>query len=73
LTSQSNPPGPHRLCNIFEGLRSHIVEGDIDLAADLPIGVIRYADPSRFGNALKAGSNIDPVAEDVVVIDDDVT
>jgi hypothetical protein len=73
LTSQPNPPRPHRLSNILEGLRSHIITGNLYLAPDLPIGVIRHADPARFGDSLKAGSNVDAIAEDVVVIENDIT
>jgi hypothetical protein len=73
LTSQKYPPRPHRLSNIFEGLRSHVITGNLDLAPDLPIGIIGHADPARFGDALKAGSNVDSIAEDVVVIENDVT
>jgi hypothetical protein len=73
LTSQPNPPGPHGLSNIFEGLLSHVVPGNLDLTPDLPIGIIGNADPARFGDALKAGSNIDPIAEDIVVFNDNIT
>jgi hypothetical protein len=73
LTSQPNPPRPHRLSNILEGLRSQIITGNLDLAPDLPIGIIGNADPARFSDALKAGSNVDAIAEDVVVIENDVT
>ena len=72
MICQLNPPGLHRLDNILEGLWSHIVTDNVDLAPDLPKGIIRHADPARFGDALKAGSNVDAISEDVVVIDDDV-
>jgi len=73
LTSQPNPPRQHRLSNIFEGLLSHIITGNLDLAPDLPIRIIGHADPARFGDALKAGSNVYAITEDVVVIENDVT
>ena len=72
MICQLNPPRLHRLDNILEGLRSHIITDNVDLAPDLPKGIIRHADSARFGDALKAGSNVDAVAEDVVVIDDDI-
>ena len=68
----SNPPRPHRLSDVLEGLRSHIITGNLDLAPNLPIGVVRQADASRLGNALKPRGDIDAVAEDVVIINDDV-
>jgi hypothetical protein len=42
-------------------------------APDLPIGIVRHADPARLGDALKAGDNVDAITEDVVVIENDVT
>jgi hypothetical protein len=35
----------HRLGDVLQ-LRPHVGEADIDLAADLPLRVIRYADPA---------------------------
>jgi hypothetical protein len=72
LTSRPYPPRPHRLGNILEGLRSHIITGNLDLAPNLPIGIIGHEDAARFGDALKAGGNVDAIAEDVVVIENDV-
>src|SRR5204863_2066552 len=48
------------------------ITDNLYLAADLPVGVIGHADTARICDAFKAGSNVDTVAEDVVVIDDDV-
>ena len=73
MTSQPNPPRPHRFSNIFEGLLSHIITGDLNFAPDLSIGIIGHADPARVSDALKAGSNVDAIPEDVVVIENDVT
>jgi hypothetical protein len=73
LTSQPYPPRSHRLSYISKGLLSHIITGDLDLASNLPIGIIGHADPARFGDAFKAGSNIDAVAEDIIIIKNDVT
>jgi hypothetical protein len=57
---QLTSPGPHRLGNVLEGLRSDVVEGEIDLAPDLPIGVIGQTDPAGLGNALEAGGVLTP-------------
>ena len=45
---------------------------DINLLADLPIGVVGDADAARLGNAFERERDVDAVAEDVVVVDDDV-
>src|ERR1043166_9625745 len=66
------PPDPHRLGDVLQRLEPEGVARDIDLAADLPIGVIGDADPAGLCNALESRGNIDAIAEDVVVIDDDV-
>ena len=72
-TTKPNPPCPHRLGNVLEGLRPKVVAGNLDLAPDLPIGVIRHANSARLGDAFKPRGNIDAVTEDVVVIKNDVT
>ena len=56
----------------FEGLRPKIVPTDIDLAANLPIGIVGDADTARLGDALEPRGDVDAVAEDIVVVDDDV-
>src|SRR5271156_788231 len=72
LTRQQNPPRLHRLGNILEGLRSHIITDDLDLTPDLPVGVVGHAYPARFGDPFKAGGNIDPIAVNVALLDDDI-
>ncbi len=44
----------------------------IDLAANLPVRIIRDANAARFGDAFQACCNVDAIAEDVVVVDDDI-
>ena len=68
-----NPPRAHWFGNVLEGLRPKVVAGDLDLAPDLPIGVIRHANAARLGNAFQPRGDIDAVTEDVVVIKNDVT
>jgi hypothetical protein len=38
----------------------------------LAVGVLGDADPTRFGDAFEPGGDVDPVAEDVVALDQDV-
>ena len=51
---------------------AHIVIGDLDLAPDLAVSVIRDADAAGVRDAFEASRDVDAVAEDVVVVDDDV-
>ena len=73
MTTKLNPPRPHRLGNVLKALRPKVIPADLDLAANLPVGVIGYANATRLGNTLQPSSDIDAVSENVVVIDDDVT
>src|SRR5882762_11774065 len=72
LNSQPHPPCPQRLSNILKQLRPHIITGNLNLAPDLPISIVGHADAARFSNALKASSYVDAIAEDIVVIENDV-
>ena len=73
MTLQPNPPRLHGLYDVLQVLRSHIITDDLDLAADLPEGVIGHTDTARFGDTLETRGDIHTVAKDVVIIDDDVT
>src|SRR5262249_20543616 len=44
----------------------------IDLATDLTLRIVRDANAARLRNAFKTGGDIDAIAKDVVVIDNDV-
>lgn len=70
--AQRHLPDLHRLGDVLQVLQSKIVVGHIDLAANLPVGVIRDANAAGIGNALQPRRDIDAVAEDIAVIDDDV-
>ena len=72
LTTKHSPPHPHRLGNVLEGLRPEVIAGNFDLAPDLPIGVIRYANSAWLGNALQPRGDIDAITENIVVVDDNV-
>ena len=43
-----------------------------DLASNLPIGIIGNADAAWFGDSFKACHNIDAVAEDIVIIENNI-
>jgi hypothetical protein len=63
---------PHRLGDILQVLLADVVERTVDLAANMPMRIVGDADTARFGNSLKARCDVDPIAEDIVVVDDDV-
>src|SRR6202040_1241939 len=65
-------PGAHRFGNILQRLRTHIVKDDIDLPADLTLRVIRDADAAGLRDPLQPRGNVDTVAKDIVLVDDDV-
>ena len=46
-------PRPHRLRNVLQGLRSHIIENEIDLAPNLPMRVVGDANASWFRDTLE--------------------
>jgi hypothetical protein len=51
---------------------SHIFESLIDFAGNLSLHVIGNANTARPGNTLQPGSDVDAIAKDIVVINDDV-
>src|ERR1700690_251535 len=63
---QPHSPRAHRLGDVFQGPRTHVVKGDIDLAADLPLRVIRDANASGFGDPFEPCSDVDAIAKDIV-------
>jgi hypothetical protein len=50
-------------------LLAQVIEGKVYLALDLSIGVARQEDASGLGDPFEAGSNIDAIAEQIVVLD----
>src|SRR5665213_3732366 len=70
--SDPQPPCPHRLGDILQRLLTHVVESEVDLAANLTLRVVGNADRAGLRDPLEASRDIDAVAENVVVIDDDV-
>jgi hypothetical protein len=62
----------HRAGNVFEGLLAHVVEGKIELVADLIAHNSTETNPAGFGDPFQSGCYVHPVAVDVVAVDDDV-
>src|ERR1700721_361783 len=70
--AEFHTPSTYRFSYIFEGLPAHIFEGRVNLSPDLPVGVVRQTYAARIGNILQPCGDVDAVAEDVVVVDNDV-
>jgi hypothetical protein len=62
----------HRFGDILECLQTHILLGDVYLAPNLPTSIVGDTDAAGVGYSFKARGNVDAIAEDVVVIDDDI-
>lgn len=67
-----NRIGPDRIGDILQFLKSQIVEDNVDFAADLPVRIVGDANAAGLCNAFKARCDVDAVAEDIIVIDNDV-
>ena len=72
MTTKLNPPRSHGLGDVLEGLRPKVIPANLDLAPNLPVGVIGYANTAWLGNTLQPSGNVDAVAKDIVVVDDDI-
>jgi hypothetical protein len=68
LTDKLEPPRAHGLGDILEDLWTKVIAGNIDLAPDLPIGVVRHTDAARLGDTFKARRDIDAIAEDIAIV-----
>jgi hypothetical protein len=53
-------------------LRAHIFERYIDFATNLPVSIVGNADPAGLRDAFEARGDIDAVAKDIVVVDDNI-
>ena len=65
-------PGVDRLVNGFDRLRAHFLEFEVEPGADLAVDVVGDADAAGLGQAFEPGRDVDPVAVDVVALDDHV-
>src|SRR5215831_3531803 len=63
----------HRLCDVFEMLRSKILAGNVHLARNLIVDLRRNTDAARLGDALQTRRNVHAVAVDSGFVMDDVT
>src|SRR5205085_11887186 len=63
----------HRLGDVLQVLSTHVGKDEINLAADLPLRVIGNADAAGIRDTLKPRGDVDTVAKNIVVVDDDIT
>src|SRR2546430_8205411 len=62
----------HWAGDVLDLLIAHVIEGEIELVPHLVAHHSADADPTRLGERPKACGNIDTVAEDIPLVDDDV-
>ena len=63
----------HWLRNVFELLLAHVAYIERELALDLVVGIFGKADRAGPGERLHASGNVDAIAIDIALVDDDVT
>jgi hypothetical protein len=68
----SDAVGADRSRDILKRLLAHVFESEVELAHRILPDPGRNANAARLGQAFEAGGDIDAVAEDVAVLDDDV-
>jgi hypothetical protein len=49
------------------------LEGEVDLAPNLPVNVVGNTDTTRFCDPFETHRNIDPVTKDIILCDDNIT
>src|SRR5262245_26904684 len=62
----------NRLIDVFQALWAHLDKKNVDLAAHLVKRIVRHADAARLSQHLQPGSDVDPVTEYVVAVDNDI-
>src|SRR5262245_29789605 len=60
--------GPHWPCDVLDLLLADILEGVIELVPHLITNDPANADPARLGQGLQSSSDVDAVAEDVLLL-----
>jgi hypothetical protein len=58
--------------DVFKFLLAEVLKLDVDLIADLAISVVRDANAARLRDAFQSRGNVNAVAENIAVLDDDV-
>jgi hypothetical protein len=63
---------PHRPCDVLKLLLADVFEDQVEPAYGILLYPRRHADPARLGKSLEPGRDVDPVAKDVAILDNDV-
>ena len=63
---------PHWARDVLQRLFAHILERKVEAARRILLNTRRYTDAARLGQAFEAGRDIDAIAEDVALFDDDI-
>ena len=69
---QANPIDPDRPCDVLEVLLADILEAQVEPVPHLSWTVARNANAARLRQRFEPGRDVDAVAVDVAVLDDDV-
>ena len=62
----------HRARNILDSLVAEILVREIEFGLDLVESLLGDANPAGFGEPLQAGRDVDPIAVDVLALDNDI-
>src|SRR4029453_11874890 len=62
----------HRSPDVLDALLAHILEGIVEVVADLVAHRAGNADPAGLSQTPQPRCNVPPIPEDVVVLDDDI-
>src|SRR5262249_49592308 len=60
-------------CDVLDLLLAEVVEGDVEAVAHLLVRRGTEANPAGLSQRFEPGGNVYPVAEEVAILDDDVT
>jgi hypothetical protein len=69
---RSHPVDPDGPCDVLEALLADVFEGEVEAARRILLYTRRDADAARLGQTFEPGCDVDAVAKDVAVFDDDV-
>ena len=72
-TIEADSIHPHRLRDVLQLLGAKVLIGKTDFCADFVVDLARHADTARFRDSLQPRSDVDAIAEDSIIVVDDVT
>jgi hypothetical protein len=69
---QLDPVSADRARDIFEALLPEIRKADFDPARRVLLNPSGHTNPARLGQAFQPGSDVDPIAENIAILDNDI-